>query len=263
MSEVYRFIEGDSPLLVSVPHDGRLIPDAQRRRMTTAGLAMPDTDWHVAELYDFAPELGASLLVAQYSRYVADLNRPSDDASLYEGQVSTGLCPQYTFAGEALYREDAPVSATEVAERIERYWRPYHARLTRALGEIRARHGSACLWDAHSIPSRVPRLFDGQLPVLNLGNFDGRSCDAGIARELQSIAFSSSYESVLNGRFRGGYITRHYGDPANGVHAMQLELAQRAYMDEETLEFDVARARRLRATLRALLAAFIEAGFVQ
>jgi len=257
MSEVYRFIAGDSPLLISVPHDGRLIPDAQRERMTVAGLAMPDTDWHVAELYDFARELGASLLVARFSRYVVDLNRPPDDGSLYAGQVSTGLCPQYTFAGEALYREDAPVSGAEIRERIERYWRPYHERLVQSLDALRARHGCAFLWDAHSIPSRVPRLFDGELPVLNLGNFDGRSCDPGIARELQSIAASSPYESVLNGRFRGGYITRHYGDPANGVQAMQLELAQRAYMDEETQEFDAARARRLRATLQALLTAFI------
>ncbi|HSN52498.1 MAG TPA: N-formylglutamate deformylase [Woeseiaceae bacterium] len=257
MSDVYRFVAGDSPLLVSVPHDGRLIPDAQRARMTAAGLAIPDTDWHVAELYDFARELGASLLVAEYSRYVVDLNRPPDNGSLYAGQVSTGLCPQYTFAGEALYREDAPVPGAEVAERTGRYWRPYHARLELALDELRARHGCAFLWDAHSIPSRVPRLFDGELPVLNLGSFDDRSCDPGLAQALHGIATASPYESVLNGRFRGGYITRHYGKPANGVQAMQLELAQRAYMDEETLQFDAARARRLRDTLRALLVAFI------
>lgn len=256
MSDVYRFVAGDSPLLVSVPHDGRLIPDGQRARMTEAGLAIPDTDWHVAQLYGFAAELGASLLVARYSRYVVDLNRPPDDAAMYEGQVATGLCPQYTFAGEALYREDAPVPGAEIAERIGRYWRPYHARLELALDELRARHGCAFLWDAHSIPSRVPRLFDGELPVLNLGNFDGRSCDPGLAQTLYGVASASPYESVLNGRFKGGYITRHYGDPANGVHAIQLELAQRAYMDEATLEFDAARAHRLRDTLRALLTAF-------
>ena len=263
MSEVYRFIEGDSPLLVSVPHDGRLVPDTQRERMTAAGLAMPDTDWHVAELYDFARELGASLLVAQYSRYVVDLNRPPDDGSLYEGRVSTGLCPQYTFAGEALYRDDAPVSGEEVARRIERYWRPYHARLETALDELRARHGSVFLWDAHSIPSRVPRLFDGELPVLNLGNFDGRSCDPGIARALARIADASPYSAVLNGRFKGGYITRRYGDPRGGVQAVQLELAQRAYMDEESRQFDNARATRLRETLGALLAEFSRARPVQ
>ena len=263
MSDVYRFVEGDSPLLVSVPHDGRLIPDGQRVRMTESGLAIPDTDWHVAQLYGFAAELGASLLVASYSRYVVDLNRPPDNESLYEGQVATGLCPRYTFAGEPLYRDDAPVPQQEVEARIERYWRPYHERLALALDEIRTRHGFALLWDAHSIPSRVPRLFEGELPVLNLGNFDGRSCDSGLAQELYGIAAASPYESVLNGRFKGGYITRQYGDPANRVHAMQLELAQRAYMDEETLEFDAARADRLRDTLRALLTAFTRGSTIQ
>jgi N-formylglutamate deformylase len=263
MSDVYRHIEGDSPLLISVPHDGRLIPVEQQARMTQAGLAIPDTDWHVAQLYGFAAELGASLLVARYSRFVVDLNRPPDDGSLYEGQVATGLCPRYTFAGEPLYRDDAPVGAEEVAERTERYWGPYHERLAHALDEIRSRHGCAYLWDAHSIPSRVPRLFDGELPVLNLGNYDGRSCDAPVARELQDIAAESPYSSVLNGRFKGGYITRYYGDPANGVQAMQLELAQRAYMDEATLGFDAERASRLRETLGRLLTAFARAGAVQ
>lgn len=256
MSDVYRFVAGDSPLLISVPHDGRLIPEDQRARMTEAGLAIPDTDWHVAQLYGFAAELGASLLVARYSRYVVDLNRPPDDGSLYEGQVATGLCPRFTFAGDPLYHDDAPVSQREVGERVERYWRPYHEQLAAALDAIRARHGGAFLWDAHSIPSRVPRLFDGELPVLNLGNFDDRSCDPGLAEELRGIASDSPYESVLNGRFKGGYITRHYGDPANGVQAMQLELAQRAYMDEVSLRFDAALADRLRGTLSALLVAF-------
>ncbi len=263
MSDVYRFVEGDSPLLVSVPHDGRLIPDTQRARMTEAGLAIPDTDWHVAQLYGFAAELGASLLVARYSRYVVDLNRPPDDGALYQGQVATGLCPRHTFAGDPLYRDDAAVKAAEVAERIDRYWRPYHERLALALDAIRERHGCAFLWDAHSIPSRVPRLFDGELPVLNLGNFDDRSCDPDLARELSGLASASPYESVLNGRFKGGYITRHYGDPANGVQAVQLELAQRAYMDEATLAFDPVRADRLRDTLGALLAAFARVRDVQ
>ena len=263
MSDVYAFTPGDSALLISVPHDGRLIPAEQQARMTEAGLAIPDTDWHVAELYDFARELGASMLVARYSRYVVDPNRPPDDGFLYKGQVATGLCPQFTFAGEPLYRDDAPVSQAEVAARVEGYWRPYHERLLKALDQIRARHGYALLWDAHSIPSRVPRLFDGELPVLNLGNFDGRSCDFRIARELQAIASARTYEAVLNGRFKGGYITRHYGDPGSGVQAMQLELAQRAYMDEATREFDHALADRLRETLRALLAAFARGGAIQ
>lgn len=263
MISIFNFHEGEAPLLVSVPHDGRLIPDGQRARMTDAGLAIPDTDWHVAQLYGFAAELGASLLVARHSRYVVDLNRPPDDESLYEGRVATGLCPRYTFAGEPLYHDDAPVQQAEVATRTERYWRPYHERLVMALDAIRARHGCAFLWDAHSIPSRVPRLFDGELPVLNLGNFDGVSCDPGLARELHGIASASPYDSVLNGRFKGGYITRHYGDPANGVQAMQLELAQRAYMDEVSRQFDASLASKLRHTLRALLVAFARYRAVQ
>jgi N-formylglutamate deformylase len=263
MSDVYAFSQGDSPLLISVPHDGRLIPDDQRARMTEAGLAIPDTDWHVAELYDFARGLGASLLVAQYSRYVVDLNRPPDDGSLYEGQVATGLCPQCTFAGEPLYRDGESLAAREIAGRVDRYWRPYHERLSLALDELRERHGYALLWDAHSIPSRVPRLFDGELPELNLGTFDGSSCDAAIAGELYRLASASPYSAVLNGRFKGGYITRHYGDPASGFQAVQLELAQRAYMREATLEFDPARANRFRDTLRVLLTAYMHATAVQ
>lgn len=263
MSDVYAFSQGDSPLLLSVPHDGRLIPDEQRARMTEAGLAIPDTDWHVAELYDFARELGASVLVARYSRYVVDLNRPPDDGSLYEGQVATGLCPLYTFAGEPLYHDDEPVGAAEIANRVERYWRPYHERLALALEDLRSRHGYSLLWDAHSIPSRVPRLFDGELPVLNLGNFDGRSCDAAVAGELYGRASASPYSAVLNGRFKGGYITRRYGDPPGGVQAVQLELAQRAYMSEQTLELDPDLANRCRDTLRELLTAYTRAAAVQ
>jgi N-formylglutamate deformylase len=263
MSEVFTFSAGDAPLLISVPHDGRLIPEEQRALMTEAGLAAPDTDWHVAELYAFARDLGASMLVARYSRYVVDLNRAPDDGALYAGQVATGLCPRYTFAGDPLYRDDAPVAAAEVRDRVERYWQPYHRKLAVALEELRARHGCALLWDAHSIPTRVPRLFDGELPVLNLGNFDGRSCDTRVARELQQIAAASPYASVLNGRFKGGYITRQYGNPAGGVQAVQLELAQRAYMNEATRQFDAGRAERLRDTLRALLHAYVRAAGVQ
>ena len=263
MSDVFEFSAGDTPLLVSVPHDGRLIPEGQRSRMTAAALAIPDTDWHVAELYGFVRDLGASMLVARYSRYVVDLNRPPDDGALYAGQVATGLCPQYSFAGDPLYRDDTPVAAAEVRDRVERYWRPYHERLNLAVEALRTRHGYALLWDAHSIPSRVPRLFDGELPVLNLGDYDGCSCSANVARELHRVAAASPYASVLNGRFKGGYITRHYGNPAGGVQAVQLELAQRAYMDEATREFDAGRAERLRDTLRALLNAYVRAAGVQ
>jgi len=263
MSDVFGFHAGDAPLLISVPHDGREIPSAQRSVMTAAALELPDTDWHVAQLYDFARELGASMLVARYSRYVVDLNRPPDDSALYAGQAATGLCPQKTFAGEPLYMRDAPVPAAERAYRVQTCWQPYHDKLAETLAALRERHGYALLWDAHSIPSRVPRLFDGVLPVLNLGTFDDRSCDARVSAELQAIAARSPYSAVLNGRFKGGYITRHYGDPQRNVQAVQLELAQRAYMDEAARSYDEGLAARLRATLRALLQAYMDAFAVQ
>jgi len=263
MSDAFEFYEGHLPLLLSVPHDGRELPDEQRARMTEAGLGLPDTDWHVAELYNFAREMGAAMIIARYSRYVVDLNRPANDAAMYKSQVATGLCPQYTFAGEALYQHDAAVPPEEVAERVDRYWRPYHDKLNATLSGMRARHGHALLWDAHSIASRVPRLFDGILPVLNLGTFDGKSCDPSIARTLLQFAEASPYESVMNGRFKGGYITRHYGDPAGDVHAVQLELAQRAYMNEVSRVIDNELANSLRGALRQLLDAFVAGATVQ
>ena len=263
MNDVYSYREGESPLLVSVPHDGRLVPDGQRERMTAKSLSLPDTDWHVARLYDFATDLGASLIVANYSRYVVDLNRPSDNAALYDGQHATGLCPRYSFSGQPLYVDDRPVASEDVEGRIATYWRPYHDKLAASLAELKARHGYALLWDAHSIASRVPRLFDGELPVLNIGTWDERSCGTCVSAALLDVAESSPYTAVLNGRFKGGYITRHYGSPENDVHAVQLEIAQRAYMNEESGAYSPVEARRLQDTLRALLGTFSEALAVQ
>lgn len=257
MIDVCSFHEGDSPLLISVPHDGIHLPPGLRERMTPRGAALPDTDWHVAELYDFARELGANMLVANYSRYVVDVNRPPDDATLYSGRVATGLCPLQTFAGEEIYATD-PVGATEVRKRIEYYWRPYHDRIDATLTSLRERHGYALLWDAHSIASVVPRLFEGELPALNIGTNGSRSCSPGIEAAVAAAAANSGYSHVLNGRFRGGYITRHYGDPVNDVHAVQLEIAQRVYMDETTTVFDRTKADMLRATLRSMLVTLLD-----
>ncbi len=253
MSEVYDFHAGESPLLISVPHDGRLLPPEIAGQMTETALSLPDTDWHVARLYEFARELGASLLVARYSRYVVDLNRPADDAALYPGQLATGLCPRQTFDGHDLYVDDVTIDS---AARVKQFWRPYHEKLSDTLERRRQTHGRALLWDAHSIASHIPALFDGELPVLNIGTFDGRSCDEEIAAAVMQAAAASPYDAVRDARFKGGYITRHYGDPASGVHAIQLELAQRAYMNEQTREFEPAKASQLADTLRALLAEF-------
>lgn len=253
MIEVFDFHEGESPLLISIPHEGTRLPDDLAARMSAAGRSVPDTDWHVARLYEFAKEIGASMLVARFSRYVVDLNRPADDAQLYPGQVATGLCPQQTFAGEAIYTGEPEI---DVAGRVARYWRPYHDQLSATLSRLHARHGHALLWDAHSIASRVPRLFDGELPVLNIGTFDGRSCAGPLAAAVYEVAQDSPYPAVRDARFKGGFITRRYGEPDRGIHALQLELAQRAYMNEQSGTFDESQASQLRDTLRAMLDAF-------
>lgn len=253
MIDCYTFYEGDSPLLVTVPHDGRMIPGDIAVRMTAAGRSIPDTDWHVAHLYEFVTELGASLIVANYSRYVVDLNRPADDAAMYEGQLSTGLCPRQTFDGRDIYEGEPDI---DVDGRLDEYWRPYHDKVQETLDALREQHGHALLWDAHSIKSHMPTLFDGELPVLNVGTFDGQSCDPARADAVMEVATASQYPAIFNGRFKGGYTTRHYGNPAEGVHAVQLELAQRAYMDETSGAYDENAASQLRDTLRRLLAAF-------
>ncbi len=258
MSEVFAFRDGTRPLLVSIPHDGREIPAAIRSRMTATGRRMPDTDWHVRELYAFAQDLGAHVLTANYSRYIVDLNRSSADDELYPGELKTGLCPEQTFGGAAIYSQGG-VGAAEKSERIRQYWRPYHEQIASTLALCEETHGYALLWDAHSIPSVVPRLFDGELPELNIGTDDGASCAGSLQQALVDAARQAPYSLAVNARFRGGYITRHYGDPLHRIHAVQLEIAQRAYMDEETGRYAAERAGRLRRWLERMLSAFIEA----
>lgn len=259
MIDIYSISNGNLPLLVSIPHDGRELAAGQAERMTPIAHALPDTDWHVRELYGFASGFGASVIAAEYSRYVVDLNRPADDSALYEGQVSTGLCPRETFAGANLYLTDESVSAAEIRQRVQEYWQPYHVRIAAMLAEIRERHGYALLWDAHSITSEVPSLFDGMLPGFNLGTNKGASCAANIVEPVFAIAQESESGAVLNGRFCGGHITRRYGAPGNNIHAIQLELAQRTYMDEKSLRYDARRATHTAAMIRKMLLAFLEA----
>lgn len=248
--------QGTSPLLISIPHDGRRLPPRIAERMTDAALAMPDTDWYVRRLYDFATLSGATIIAAKYSRYLIDLNRSPQDEALYEGRVATGLCPLQTFAGDAIYREGRVVTRKKKARRIERYWKPYHDELTASIAHIREQFGYALLWDAHSIRSTVPLLFGGELPDLNIGTNGGRSCPPPVQDAVAEVAARSPYSSVVNGRFTGGYITRHYGDPEQRVFAIQLELAQRTYMNEATLRYDVARAAELCGTLSEMLETF-------
>ena len=239
-----------------MPHTGTFVPEWLAPRLSPAARPLPDTDWHLERLYDFLDALGASVLVATHSRYVVDLNRPPDNANLYPGQDTTGVVPLDSFHREPLYLPGFPPSEEEAAERIRMYWRPYHDRLTRALADIKAKHGYALLWDAHSILSVLPRFFQGKLPDLNLGTADGKSCAPDIGEALRKSV--EGYSAVLNGRFKGGYITRRYGDPASGVHAVQLELSEATYMDEKApYKFRDNQAKRLRRQLRTLLELYL------
>lgn len=258
--DMFRFRQGTRPLLISMPHAGTHIPDALLRRMMPIARSVPDTDWHLEQLYDFAEALGASVLVGTHSRYVIDLNRPPDDANLYPGKDTTGLCPIDTFKKQPLYRMGEEPDETEIRHRVGTYWKPYHAKLQEELARIKSTHGSALLWEAHSIASEVPRFFPGRLTDFNLGTADGHACAPGVGAALLEIAAAAEgYSAVLDGRFKGGYITRTYGRPAEGVQAVQLELTHITYMDEPPpFAFRPDRAEKVRPHLKAMVSAFLQ-----
>jgi len=255
--ETYRFREGRTPLLVGMPHVGTHIPDEIAADLTDHALSVPDTDWHLDLLYDFLDELGASVIAATHSRYAIDLNRAPDGSDLYPGRDSTELCPTTGFHNEPLYRDGRRPGDAEIARRVERYWRPYHDRLSAELERLRAMHGTALLWDAHSIASEVPRFFEGRLTDLNIGTNGGASCDPALARQVMAAADAAEgYSAVLDGRFRGGYVTRHYGRPQERIHAIQLEQSQRTYMEETPpFAFRDDLADKVRPALRNMLEA--------
>jgi N-formylglutamate amidohydrolase len=253
--ELFTLVSGHTPVLVNVPHAGLGLSPGLAERLTPMARRLADTDWHVEKLYSFVSGLGAGLMVATHSRYVVDLNRDPAGRALYPGADNTELCPTGGFDGMPLYNEGAAPDAAEVRQRTEQYWRPYHDRLAAELATIRARHGYAILLDGHSIISEAPRFFQGRLPDLNLGTNEGRSCDAGLAAQAYGVLSAApDFTHIHNGRFKGGYITRHYGRPAENMHALQLEMAQRCYMDERDLErWDPQRAAPLTAVLRRLV----------
>ncbi|MEO8802538.1 MAG: N-formylglutamate deformylase [Rudaea sp.] len=254
--ETYTLYPGTAALLVSLPHDGTALPDDIAARMTPAARRVPDTDWHVSRLYAFARELGASMIVPKFSRYVVDLNRPPDDVSLYPGQNTTGLCPRVQFSNEPIYLPNQEPSADEIAERVARYWRPYHGALAAEIARIKQEHDRVVLWEGHSIRSVVPFLFDGRLPDFNLGTANGASCSPTLQQRLSAVLQAQSdYSFIVNGRFKGGYITRHYGNPDAGIDAVQLELAQYNYMDENIFSYQEAVAAPTQAMIRQLLEA--------
>lgn len=243
MTQFFRFSVGVGPLLVSIPHSGGEIPKPIAATMTKEGLAQPDTDFFVDKLYDFLGHLKVPTLAATQSRYVVDLNRPPDDSSLYPGRFTTGLVPTTTFSGGDIYKKGKAPGASQVKKRLEVYWRPYHDKLIEELEKIKAAYGYALLWDAHSIRSVVPALFDDQLPDLSFGSNSGHSHRLEFEPAFEGIMEGArEYSYVLDGRFKGGYITRTYGQPWEGVHSLQLELSQETYMDEELNTFDPEKA---------------------
>lgn len=253
--EPYDFTAGRSPLLVSMPHVGTYVPDAIQAQFSEEAMGLPDTDWFVDRLYSFLDELGASVIRANYSRYVIDLNRAPDSAPLYPGADNTELCPTTTFAGDSIYKYRLPLEPEEIDKRRFDVWHPYHAQIKSELAAIKARHGIALLWDAHSIKSRVPRFFDGILPDLNLGTGGGATAEAELIRRVANVARDAEgFDHVVDGRFKGGYITRAYGRPEDGCHAIQLEIGQRCYMsDKPPFGLDQASANKLRPVLRLML----------
>ena len=264
--------EGSLPLVLSIPHSGTHIPEHLKPGLVSPFRASCDTDWWVERLYDFAANLGASIVRTTLSRTVIDVNRDPSGQSLYPGQATTGLCPVTTFDGTALYAPGAQPDAAAIAGRIQDYFLPYHAALGAQLARLQARHGSVVLYDCHAIRSRVPRLFAGELPQFNLGTDGGASCDPQLREAVAQVCAGSGRSHVVDGRFKGGYITRHYGRPARQLHALQMELACRGYLEEPAGEltadnwpapYDPTRAGTLRATLALVLATCLSFASVQ
>jgi len=257
---------GDAPLIVSFPHTGTDIPTDIDERLVSPWLGRKDADWWVDQLYDFARGLGVTMVRTCVSRTVIDVNRDPSGASLYPGQSTTELCPTTTFDGEALYLEGPP-DADEIAARRAEFFVPYHRALADQIARLRRLHSKVVLYDAHSIRSVVPRLFDGELPNFNIGTNGGLTCDPALTASIEAVCGGSGFSRVTNGRFKGGWTTRHYGDPAGGVHAIQMELACRGYMDEPLepphhgnwpTQYDPERAAAMRSALIRILTACID-----
>lgn len=258
----FHYSQGSSPLLVSMPHAGVAVPAEIAARFSSEAQQLPDTDWHLPQLYDFLEAMGVSTLAAHWSRYVVDLNRSPHDINLYPGQDTTGVCPLDTFHKVPLYIEGHTPTPAEVEQRLLRYWQPYHQKLAQELARIKAEYGYALLWDAHSIASVVPRFFAGKLPDLNFGSADGASCADSLSTLLAAqVQQQQHFTLAVNGRFKGGYITRHYGQPANKVHAIQLEMCQSTYMNENyPFEYRPDLAEHVQPLLRQLINNVLEWG---
>lgn len=255
-TEVFTLKQGTQPLLISIPHAGTHIPADIAATMTPDARFVDDCDWHLEHLYGFAARLGASILVPLHARYVVDLNRPPDNKNLYPGQDTTGLVPIDTFDKVSLYPPNGLPDNDEIMRRRDHYWRPYHDALQGEIARMKREHGRVLVWEAHSIRSQVPRFFEGRLPDFNFGTANGASAAPGLAEALEArVIEHGGYTAVANGRFKGGYITRHYGAPQRSIHAIQLELAQNTYMQEERpYTYDATLSAKIEPLLTSLLA---------
>jgi N-formylglutamate deformylase len=262
MSEqpIFELHRGTGPLLVSLPHVGRHIPAGLQALYTERALQVEDTDWHLDEVYAFVRGLGASLIVPRHSRFVIDLNRPPENTPMYAGANNTELCPTRFFTGDPIYREGCAPTPEQIDQRRAAYWQPYHDALRDELARLKAAHGHAVLFDGHSIKSELPWLFEGRLPDLNLGTAEGHSCAPSMRAALAAVlANQTTFTQVVDGRFKGGHITRHYGQPGEGVHAVQLEMCWSTYMAETPpFRVDPARTATLEPVLRALLQTLLD-----
>ena len=249
MNSTYSLTSGSVGMLISMPHNGQLIPKKIAKSMTESGLSVADTDWYMDKLYDFANSMGIYTLTPKYSRYVIDLNRDPNGIVLYSGADNTELCPTTAFDLSPLYLQNQEPSPQDIAHRIENYWQPYHQALTDTLAQLKHKYKRVVLLDAHSILSQVPRFFEDELPDFNFGNADGLSCDKSLLDSIKKLDLSP-YSKVYNGRFKGGYITRTYGDPCNNIHAIQLELSQKTYLDEPSNHYNEHKAEQVKNQLR-------------
>ena len=266
MSECLTVRRGSAPLVLSIPHAGFDIPAEIETRLVSPWLARKDTDWWLDQLYEFAATLDATIIRTAISRTVIDVNRDPSGASLYPGQTTTALCPTETFDGEPLYRGAAVPSAQEIERRRTMWFDPYHQAISAELKRLRGMHAQVVLYDCHSIRSSIPRLFDGVLPHFNIGTNGGASCAPELTAAVEAACDATSFSRITNGRFRGGFITRHHGKPQAGVHAIQMELACRSYLlepighvDETNWPplFDKAHAASMTAALWQILQACI------
>jgi len=251
----FDIISGTKPIFISMPHNGVLVPDDILLKMTESAKRIVDTDWYLDRLYQFAINQGCYLIKPKYNRYVIDLNRSKKDENLYPGQDTTELCPTSQFSKRKIYRDGHEPDQKEIERRIEKYWQPYHAQVASILEQIKDKFGIALLFEAHSIKSEVPRFFEGQLPDFNFGTYNGKSCSELLEQSLSGWQ-PKGYSVVTNGRFKGGYITRAYGNPCKNIHSIQLELSQATYMNEDKLKFDQDKANRVTPALQEMFDKF-------